>query len=140
MKSYNFGAFQAQIDMDVTRDWYGQSAEWGCTCGHCRNFLQLAKENALPAYIMELLKELGIPPEKATYVCELYTDDEGIHYQFSYRLAGTFEEISDTTGKRLAYRCCHETYPYGTPDFPEPHFDLEFYAVLPWVIEEPQNS
>ncbi|MBQ5682414.1 MAG: hypothetical protein IIV26_02735, partial [Peptococcaceae bacterium] len=82
----------------------------------------------------------GIPPEKATYVCELYTDDEGIHYQFSYRLAGTFEEIFNNTGKQLAYRCGHEPYPYGAPGFPEPHFDLEFYAVLPWVIEEPQNS
>jgi succinate dehydrogenase/fumarate reductase flavoprotein subunit len=44
--------------------------------------------------------------------------------------------ISDNTEKQITYRCCHETYPYGAPGFPEPHFDLEFYAVLPWVTEE----
>ena len=27
--------------------------------------------------------------------------------------------------------CCHETYPYGAPGFPEPHFDLEFWVRLP---------
>ena len=31
-------------------------------------------------------------------------------------------------------KCCHEPYPYGAPDFPEPHFDLEFYATLPMSI------
>ena len=33
--------------------------------------------------------------------------------------------------------CCHEPYPYGAPGFPEPHFDLEFWVTLPWVLDEP---
>ena len=68
---------------------------------------------------------------------ELFTDDKGIHYQFSYRIAGTITGIpnADETG-RNAGRCCHEPYPYGAPDFPEPYFDLEFYATLPWALEE----
>lgn len=36
--------------------------------------------------------------------------------------------------------CCHDPYPYGAPNFPEPHFDLEFYATLPWVLDEAKNS
>ena len=36
--------------------------------------------------------------------------------------------------------CCHEIYPYGAPDFPEPHFDLEFYLTLPWTLEEPEDG
>ena len=35
--------------------------------------------------------------------------------------------------------CCYETYPYGAPNFPEPHFDLEFFEILPCVVEETQN-
>ncbi len=37
-------------------------------------------------------------------------------------------------------RCCHESYPYGTPDFPTPHFDLEFWVTLPWVLEKQPNE
>jgi hypothetical protein len=36
--------------------------------------------------------------------------------------------------------CCHETYPYGAPDFLEPHFDIEFFLWLPWVINEPEAA
>lgn len=136
MKPYIFGNYEAQIDMDATRAWYKQSKGWDCECGHCRNFVYLAKRKALPVHIIRILDELAIPLEKTTYVCELYTDEEGIHYQFSYRLAGTFEEISENAAKDNAYRCCYEPYPYGAPGFPEPHFDLEFYAVLPWILEE----
>lgn len=32
-------------------------------------------------------------------------------------------------------RCCHEIYPYGAPDFPTPHFDLEFWVQLPWILK-----
>ena len=31
----------------------------------------------------------------------------------------------------------HEIYPYGAPEFPEPHFDLECVMYLPWVLDEP---
>ena len=36
--------------------------------------------------------------------------------------------------------CCHESYPYGAPDFPAPHFDLEFCVELPWVMEQSYKS
>ena len=88
--------------------------------------------------MIEILDALGIPPEKATYVGELFTDEAGVHYQFSYRLAGVIIDSPDATADAAQndIRCCHEPYPYEAPDFPEPHFDLEFYATLPWVLEE----
>lgn len=33
-------------------------------------------------------------------------------------------------------RCCHEPYPYGTAGFPTPHFDLEFWVTLAWVLDD----
>jgi len=137
MEIYKFGKYQVQLDKEATLKWYGKSREWNCECDHCRNFLKLAKKKEFPQDILEFLNQIDIEPEKATYVCELYTDGEGIHYQFSYRLVGTFfdNQGSDDVGKENIVRCCYEPYPYGAPNFLAPHFDLEFYATLPWVLE-----
>lgn len=88
-------------------------------------------------YSKRRFDKLGIPPEKATYVCQIYPDGDGQHYQFSYRIAGNILSGEAATG---AGRCCHEPYPYGAQEFPEPHFDLEFWVTLPWVLDEPGLS
>lgn len=134
--NYQAESYQVEIDRAATLNWYASHDEWGCECGDCRNYVSLAKQRALTAYLMETLDSLGIPLEKATYVSELYTDEEGVHYQVSYRVAGNvlaapIEEVKNAFG-----RCCHEIYPYGAPDFTQPHFDIEFYPTLPWVMEE----
>jgi len=135
MKKTEFFGYIVEVDMEATQNWYAQADSWGCSCGHCRNFLEHAKRNTLPGAVSAALKELDIPAEKATYVSELYTDEEGIHYQFSYRLAGTIlAELSRE--KTILGRCCHEPYPYGAPNFPEPYFDLEFWVTLHWILEE----
>ena len=141
MQKYNLYNYQVEIDKNATADWYEKSDGWGCECGHCRNFLKLTKRKQLPLHILQILDELHISPEKATYVCELYTDDRGIHYQFSYRIAGTIIDVpsSDKIENQDEGRCCHDPYPHGAPNFPEPHFDLEFFATLPWVLEEAQS-
>lgn len=135
MQKIEMFGYSVKVDLDATQKWYSQAEAWGCSCGHCRNFLEHARRNTLPGAVSAALSELDIPPEKATYVSELYTDEEGIHYQFSYRLSGTIlaEPSQEVTGLG---RCCHEPYPYGAPDFPEPHFDLEFWVTLPWILEE----
>lgn len=142
MQKYDFWGDQVELDKKATLDWYANADEWDCECGHCRNFLELAKKKELPVSVIETLAELGIPLEKATYICELYTDEEGVHYQFSYRIAGTILTTSEQENARdlSKGRCCHEPYPYGAPNFPEPHFDLEFGAILPWVLEESPNG
>lgn len=127
---------RTEFDAEATANWYANYDGWGCRCGHCRNFLKLAKARALPGAILDILAELNIAPEKATYVGELFTDQDGIHYQFSYRLAGRIPEETTQAEHPGAGRCCYEPYPHGAPGFPAPHFDLEFYATLPWVLEE----
>lgn len=127
-----------EIDLKATKEWYSRGNEWDCECAHCRNFLELARRKQFPQQVLDLLDGFGIRPEQATYVCQLYDDAEGQHYQFSYRLAGNLVEEADeaiASAENIG-RCCHEPYPYGAPDFPEPHFDLEFYLTLPWVLDE----
>lgn len=128
-------SYLVEVDHEATQKWYSQADAWGCSCGHCRNFLEHAKRNTLPEAVLTTLKELDIPVEKATYVSELYTDEEGIHYQSSYRMVGTIL-AQPSQEMTILGRCCHEPYPYGAPDFPEPHFDLEFWVTLPWILEE----
>ncbi len=138
MQKYDFWGYQVEIDKTATLDWYEKAGHWGCECGHCRNFLALANRKKLPAPVIEVMDEFGIPLEKATYVCMVYSDAQGMHYQFSYRIAGRILETPEQERVEQwgQVRCCHECYPYGAPDFPEPHFDLEFWTILPWVLEE----
>lgn len=135
MQTCNLMGYLVETDLLDTRKWYSQANAWGCSCGHCRNFLAHARGNLLPDSVQTVLKELKIPPEKATYVSELYTDEAGIHYQFSYRIAGRI--LAELAQEVPAMgRCCQEPYPYGAPDFLEPHFDMEFWVTLPWILEE----
>ena len=135
MQELELFGYLVELDLEATRKWYSQTDAWGCSCGHCRNFLEHAKRNTLPGAVSAALKELDIPAEKATYVSELYTDKDGVHYQFSYRLARTNLAAPSQEVTALG-RCCHEPYPYGAPGFPEPHFDLEFWVTLLWILEE----
>ena len=135
MKKLTLFGHSVEVNLEATQNWYTKANAWSCSCGHCRNFLEHARRNTLPGVVSAALKELGIPAEKATYVSELYTDEEGIHYQFSYRIAGSILAAPSQEVTSLG-RCCHEPYPYGAPNFPEPHFDLEFWVTLPWILEE----
>lgn len=139
MEKCNFWGIQTEIDKDITKLWYKNSDEWGCDCGWCRNFLALAKSNQLPASVTETLNILNIPPEKATYVCEITESDKGLLYQFSYRISGNIIDKNETMKTTQFWGdvlCRHESYPYGAPDFPTPHFDLEFWIYLPYVLND----
>ena len=139
MKDFDLFGFQVEIDETATKQWYANADDWGCECSDCRYFVELAQKRELPTVVLEVLDQFGIAPEKATYVCEMLTEDYWILYQFSYRIAGNILKERDTKVPDLGkveVRCCHEPYPYGAPDFPTPHFDLEFWVTLPWVLDD----
>ena len=133
MKKMNLFGFQVEIDEIATKEWYDKANEWSCECGDCRHFVALAKKKKLPFAVLEILEQLGIVPEKATYVCEIITEEHKVLYQFSYRIVGNIlkerDEDTKNLGRGEAY-CGHEPYPYGAPGFPTPHFDLEFWVRL----------
>ena len=138
MKEYNLFDYQIESDKQATKEWYNTFKGWRCDCEHCKNFLLLAKKRQLPAPILDTLKEFEIPVEKPTYVCEITSEEEKLLYQFSYRMAGNILKEKFDTQEELEWgeaRCCHEIYPYGAPDFPTPHFDLEFWVQLPWILK-----
>ena len=128
-----------EIDEAATAKWYSKQEPWGCECGDCRNILELSRQNKLPKPVHAILNELKIAADKATYVYEILSKDDGHLYQFSYRIAGRIlnEDAANSAVEDWGeVRCCHEPYPYGAPGFPTPHFDLEFWVTLPWVLNE----
>ena len=121
---------EVELDREQTAQWYMEAEDWGCECAGCSNFLEVARRGLFPSYLSDVLKALHIPATKATYVCLL----DGKHlYQFSYRVAGNILFALDEWEQDG--HCCHETYPYGAPDFPTPHFDIEFFLELPDVLK-----
>lgn len=123
-----------EVDEVTTKEWYDKAEEWSCECGDCRYFVALAKKKELPSAVLDILEPFGITPEKATYVCEIITEEHKVLYQFSYRMVGNILEEKDGDTKKFGWGevCCgHEPYPYGAPRFPTPHFDLEFWVRLP---------
>ena len=134
MKEFDFFGYKVEVDEAVTKEWYDNADEWGCECGDCRNFVALAKRKELPSAILAILEQFSIAPEKATYVCEIFTEEELSLYQFSYRMAGNILQERCDEKQELGWGevyCKHEIYPYGAPGFPTPHFDLEFWIQLP---------
>ena len=134
MKEFDLFGFQVEIDEATTKAWYEKASEWDCQCEDCRYFIELARKKKMPIPMLEILEQFGIAPEKATYVCEMITEEQKVLYQFSYRMSGNIvKEIKDGA-KDLGWGevyCGHEPYPHGVPGFPEPHFDLEFWVRLP---------
>ena len=150
MTRFSWHGYGAQVDERATRDCYARAGEWACACGHCRNFLALARGRRLPEELLEILDSLSIPPEKATYVCELYHEadwrERGLLYQFSWLVAGEIAEKPAGADSGPAWgpavkfpwgelQLGHETCPVD-PEFPAPHFDLECVMYLPWVLDE----
>lgn len=140
MREYLLAGCRVQVDEEATRAWYARAEEWNCDCGHCRNFLALARGRELPAELLDILDGLTIPPEKATYVCELYHEGSMLHYQVGYRLSGYLLDrpgcprpepwgLEGCTQERFA--------PFEAPGFPAPSFELDLSLRLPWMLDEP---
>ena len=127
---------EIEYDEEKTCKWYSVAEEWGCDCVHCLNFLKLARNNSLPEIVLENLAFFGIPAGKATHVSYLGDIAPGqLFYQFSYRIAGNIISDENDPHYHGEVRFCHDDYPYGAPDFPQPHFDIEFNVSLPWVMD-----
>ena len=151
MTNFSWYGYEAQVDLETTRSYYAHAPDWDCICGHCRNFVALALARKLPEELLAILDGLSIPPEKATYVCELDDRDwkeKGVRYEISWRVAGAVVKKPESLENEGTFwgppvrlpgfqlMLGHEVCPVE-PDFPEPNFDLDVSLYLPWVLDEP---
>ena len=156
MSRFSWWGYAAEVDEEAARNWYAGAEDWGCVCGHCRNFLALARERKLPEEILNILDSLSVPPEKASYVCELYHDEgwreKGLLYELCWRLPGQIldrpagENGGVNWGPWVKFPwgdllLGHEGDPCSeAAGMPEPNFDLVCTLYLPWVLDEPING
>ena len=123
-----------ETDEEATRAWYEKAPEWNCTCGHCRNFVLLAKERRLPKEMLALLDQLCIPPEKAAYVCEMYEKGDKLLYQITYCLPGRVYQETEMENISFLWgdvNFAQEPAPHDTPE--EEYFDMNLFLWLPWI-------
>ena len=143
MTCFSWFGYEVEADETATAAWYAQAEDWGCACGHCRNFLALARERRLPEEILAILDSLRIPPEKATNVCDYDSQGEKRVYVVAYRLAGwlltDFEHGPVQMEWGLVF-CGEEINPTVAKDFPKPYFDLTLDLWLPWVLDAPLGA
>ena len=144
MMTIEIPGFRAEAGAEATREWYAhQGDEWYCMCGHCRNYVTLAKRRQLPEELLSLLDRLGIPPEKATYVCEL---DGKLLYELCWNVSGRLLEKSGEAASTPWGSWCLEDredqyQPSGDYlEYPAPCFILHVFIRLPWVLDEPMDT
>ena len=139
MKELTIRGWRLEVDEEATRRWYETAKPWGCDCGHCRNYLALGRE-AIDEEFLPLFDQLGILPEKAGYVCENDQEDGELLYQAQYPLVGRILERGEEQEDLAILTPAEREEPDGAEGFPEPRLDLELWAWLPWVLDEPMNG
>lgn len=150
MERYNFFGYEVEVDLETTQRWYAKARGWPGKDVGSRNFRAFVRKGQLPAFVLEYLDKLGIPPRKATYILRTGadpSDHDRNGYSISYRIAGNILSEVEWKARQLTLDgpiiigpkgwCLHEPSPRCAPKFPEPHFDLEFKISIPWVLDEP---
>ena len=71
LKTFKFFGFEAEVDLETTQSWYAavkRQRRLYDKATDVRNFRAAARKRQLPDFVLEQLDELGIPPQKATYI------------------------------------------------------------------------
>ena len=56
---------EIEVDEAATKQWYANAENWGCECGHCNNYLEIARRRELPDKVHHYLSIFGILGEAA---------------------------------------------------------------------------
>ncbi len=108
-----------------------------CDCAYCRNFL-IAFQGLSPEFVT-LLHKFGIDPAQPAEIVHYNANQDGTHhYGWWYHLvgqiiSGTESLVDFAQGMQVEFRSKDELAPQ---DFPPPIVQVEFFANLPWVLEE----
>jgi hypothetical protein len=150
VKKLKLGNWIIQVDVDRTRKFYEEfyKITEECNCTYCLNY-----DMACPSYsdeIKQLFDELGIIPTKEAEVYHLHEIEPGKHlYGGFYHLVGIILEGKDCSqfvferNRNQEFVNLTDDFKYGfsndnalvNEDFPKPIIQLEFEAIIPWVLE-----
>ena len=151
---FKFNQYVIDINIDKTRSFYqvAENIADGCDFPGCRNFEKAVSH--LPQEIVEIFNKMGIDMKKAR---EAYVNcknlDGTLFYAGFYHICGKLvsggspwketSQMSKELDEKELFKI-NENFQIGFQDevglleenFPLPVIQLEFFANIPWVLEE----
>jgi len=144
MLTYIIDKWEFQYDPELTSNAYKEICSvfiWQCNCSSCQNF-NVIREEIYPEQFKDLLKSLGINPEKEAEIYHIKKTGFKKHlYGGWFHFAGKFTK-NDCPEKMFNLT---ESFQISLTDkvqlVPEiltkhPVLQLEFKTVIPWVIDK----
>lgn len=136
---FEFNYHKVEIDVEKTKAFY-ENAEYitsHCQCSGCRNFEKAA--NLISEKATSIFNDMGIDMQKA---CEVYgiteNNNNTLYYGGFYHLCGKLissEQSNNRIDDNFEFIFTDEI-DLLEDNFPEPVIQLEFYATVPWLLEE----
>ena len=144
---FEFGPYRIDVDVDRTRQWYETepTVSQCCDCDGCVNYERAA--DLFPKSVASFFSAMGADVKKPieVYVNCANRDKRTLWYGGWWHLCGTLLSSGEekwpvaggepfgSRGFRVWFReecvCLPE-------DFPQPAFELELNADIPWVLEK----
>lgn len=126
-----------EVDVVQNQTYYSAKKDRDhCTCAGCRNYLQFAK-NA-DETIREFFRPFGLSVTDVAESAAVYSDDPNfVYYDAWYHLCGKILFVSEKEfwlGDWAIYFKEEKDLP--PDDLPEPSFQMQVHAKIPWVLSE----
>ncbi|MBP1917482.1 hypothetical protein [Lederbergia galactosidilytica] len=133
-----------EVDVGKTRQFYEKDIEL-CNCLYCKNYMEAVRH--LDQSIIEVFTALGINPTKPNHLSEFgETEDRLCLYIGSYHIVGRLVEgqyCTDSDWNDINTAVI-ENFTFGLgkelvfvhDELPRPVLQLDFEALIPWVLNE----
>lgn len=137
-----------EVDIDMTQKFYEKEIEV-CECLYCRNFIEAIKQ--LDSSVMTLFSRLGFNLAKPGHLSDYQVVQEGtLMYIGNYHLVGKLLEgelckqsswtNSNTTQIQNFTIGFSKDLEFVPEEFPNPVLQLDFVAIIPWILDEIPDS
>lgn len=144
MKQIKLMKWLLEVDVDKTRGFYNKDIEL-CDCLSCENYMEASKQIVSP--VLDVFSMLGITPSKPSHLSEYGEMEDGLRlYIGSYHIVGKLVEGEYCTGSEWdeTNTAKIQNFTFGFEkelmfvydEFPRPVLQLEFEALIPWVLNE----
>ncbi|WP_148927494.1 hypothetical protein [Paenibacillus methanolicus] len=142
--------WEIEVDYSKTKEYYSNhKIDDDCTCTSCMNYRFNCKQ--FSNELLEFFEGLGIDPSKEGEFMDFGVSKEGsVIYMGFYHLVGRIldgpDYVDDKWEELNLFKINEFEFGFSSlelrcvpDDFPDPVIQLEFKAILPWLLEVPRE-